>query len=156
MVILALRLSPSSKKLRQNTFYFCPFFEEPPLRVVLFSLRGVFNIFRWRSWYSLEKFAKDVCLCLRHGKVSPVIVVVWFTNAGASSRSHNCAWGSAKIWKWLGANQIPSNGILSMHKYVNFISSTRENLDVDIFSYNAHAIYKLAKAYGAAHITLKS
>lgn len=27
----------------------------------------------------------------RHGKVSPVIVVVCFTNAGASSRSHNCA-----------------------------------------------------------------
>jgi len=79
MVILALRLSPSSKKLRQNTFYFCPFFEEPPLRVVLFSLRGVFNIFRWRSCYSLEKFAKDVCLCLRlPDMVKYLRLLLWF------------------------------------------------------------------------------
>lgn len=160
MVILALRLSPSSKKLRQNTFYFCPFFEEPPLRVVLFSLRGVFNIFRWRSCYSLEKFAKDVCLCLRlPDMVKYLRLLLWFAlqmRALVQGRIIVLGWGSAKIWKWLGANQIPSNGILSMHKYVNFISSTRENLDVDIFSYNAHAIYKLAKAYGAAHITLKS
>lgn len=37
MDILTLRLSPSSKELRQNTFYFCPFF-----RRAAFASRFVF------------------------------------------------------------------------------------------------------------------
>jgi len=71
-----------------------PFSKPLPLWVLLFLLRRqVFNIFGWWCCYSLGKVRQGcvfVLMTARHGKVSPVIVVLWFTNVGASSRSHNC------------------------------------------------------------------